>query len=94
MVAASLNEEQIFTGEMAVTQACCQSVLQSSTEQWGMHVALSSAGMQYWWVTAYLHEQQIFMSVFAVTQACCQLVSQSSIEQWFLHFALSSDALQ
>ncbi len=81
MVAATLNEEQTYSGEIAVTQACCQSVLQSSTEQWGMHVALSSAGMQYWWVTAHLCEQQMLIGVFAVTQACCRPVLQSSSEQ-------------
>ena len=31
---AHLNEEQISIGVIAVTQACCEPVLQSSTEQW------------------------------------------------------------
>jgi len=26
-------------GAVAVTQACCEPVLQSTTEQWGMHLA-------------------------------------------------------
>ena len=31
---AHLYEEQILIGVIALTQACCQAVLQSSTEQW------------------------------------------------------------
>ncbi len=42
-VSAHLYEEQVSIGVGAVTQACCELVLQSSTEQWGMHFALSSA---------------------------------------------------
>jgi len=36
-VSAILYEEQIFIGVIAVTQACCQLVLQSSTKQRGLH---------------------------------------------------------
>jgi hypothetical protein len=63
VVTAHLYEEQIFTGECAVAQACCQAVLQSSTEQWGMHFALTSfaptalrcAALQHWfWQSASL----------------------------------------
>ncbi len=44
-VTAHLYEQQICTGAIAVTQACCESVLQSSTEQWGMHFAKTSAAV-------------------------------------------------
>ncbi len=44
-VTAHLYEEQIFTGVFALTQACCEPVLQSSSAQWGMHFALSSAAV-------------------------------------------------
>ena len=39
---ADLYVEQILTGVFAVKQACCQAVLQSSTEQRGMHFTLTS----------------------------------------------------
>jgi len=68
-------------------------VLQSSTEQWGMHFALSSVAEHWCWVTAHLYEEQISIGVIAVTQACCELSLHSSTEQWGMHFALSSAAL-
>jgi len=36
---AHLYEEQISIGAIAVTQACCEPVLQSTTDQWEMHFA-------------------------------------------------------
>ena len=43
-VTGHLYEQRTLIGVIAVTQACCQPLLQTSTEQWGLHVALSSAG--------------------------------------------------
>jgi len=91
-VTADLYVEQILMGVTAVTQACCQAVLQSSTEQWRMHFALTSVAVNWSWVTAYLYVEQILIGGTAVTQACCQAVLQSSTEQWRMHFALTSDA--
>ena len=79
-VTAHLCEQQI-TGVLAVAQACCQAVLQSSTEQWGMHFALTSAAMHWWWVTARLYKEQNFISAIAVAQGCCKPVLHSSTEQ-------------
>ena len=45
-------------GVIAVTQACYQSVLQSSTEQWGMHFALTSVAVNWCWVTADLYVER------------------------------------
>ncbi|DBA89324.1 TPA: hypothetical protein ACH3X2_004768 [Trebouxia sp. C0005] len=36
--------------------ACCEPVLQSSTEQWGMHFAQTSAALHVCWLTAHLYE--------------------------------------
>ena len=60
-VTAHLYEEQIFIGVIAVIQACCKPVLQSSNEQWGLHFALNSVAVHWCWVTAHLYEEQIFM---------------------------------
>ena len=54
---AHLHYQQIFKGVFAVTRACCEPVLQSSTGQWGMHFALSSAAVPWCWVTAHLYEE-------------------------------------
>ncbi len=81
-VTAHLYEQQIFIGVIAVTQACCEPVLQSSTGQCGMHFAKTSAAVHWCWVTAHLYEQQNFIGVIAVTQACCEPVLQSSTGQW------------
>jgi len=53
---------------IAVTQACCQAVLQSSTEQCKMHFAQTSAAVHF----CRLYEEQISIGVIAVTQACCE----------------------
>ncbi len=68
-------------GVTAVTQVCCEPVLQSYTEQWEVHFALISAAVQWCWVTAHLYEQQISIGVIAVTQACCEPVLQSNTGQ-------------
>jgi len=81
-VTAQLYEQQIFTGVFAVTQACWQPVVHSSTGKWCMLFAKNSAAMQWCWVTAQLYEQQIFIGVFAVTQACWQPVVYSSTGKW------------
>ena len=78
---AYLYEEQISIGVVALTQACCEPVLQSSTEQWRLHLALNSAALHFCWLTAHLYKEQISIGVIAVTQACCELVLQSSTEQ-------------
>ena len=77
---AHLYEEQISIGVIAVTQACCEPVLQSSTEQWGMHLALPSAAVHLSWFFAHLYEEQVSIGVIAVTQACCEPVLQSSTD--------------
>ncbi len=81
-VTAHLYEQQTFTGVIAVTQACCEPVVQSSTGQWSLHSAQASAAVHWCWVTVQLHEQQTFIGVIAVTQACCEPVVQSSTGQW------------
>ncbi len=77
-VTAHLYEQQISIGAIAVTQACCEPVLQSTTEQWGMHIAQTSAAVLSSWLTAHLYEEQISTGAIAVTQACCEPVLQSS----------------
>jgi len=76
-----------------VAQACCEPVLQSSTEQWEQHFAQGSAAVHWCWVTAHLYVEQILIGVTAVTQACCQAVLQSSTEQWGMQFASTSVAV-
>jgi len=44
-----------------VFAAWCQPGLQSSTEQWGMHFALSTAAVHWCWVNAHLYEEQTFI---------------------------------
>ena len=77
---AHLYKGQVSTGVIAKTQACCELVLQSSTEQRGMHFALSSAALHSCWLTAHLNKGQVFAGVFAKTQACSEPVLQSSTE--------------
>ena len=76
-----------------MTQDCCEFVLQSTTAQWGMHFAQTSAAVHLYWLTAHLYEDQISIGVIAVTQACCQAVLQSSTEQCKMHFAQTSAAV-
>ncbi len=81
-VTAHLYEQQIFSGVIAVTHACCEPVLQSSPVQWQMHLANTCAAVHWWWITAHLYEQQIFSGVIAVTHECCEPALQSSTGQW------------
>ena len=82
---AHLYEEQISIGAVAVTQAFCEPVLQSTTEQGEMHFALTSAAVHFCSLTAHLCEEQSSIGVIAVTQACCEPVLQSTTEQWGMH---------
>ena len=67
--------------------------MQSSTEQWEMHFALTSAAVHEFGLIAHLHGEQISINVIAVTQACCEHVLQSSTEQWEMQSALTSAAV-
>ena len=77
-VTAPLYEEQVSIGVIAVTQACCEAVLQSSTKQQSVHFTLSSAAVHFCGVTAPLYKEQASIGVIADTQACCEAVLQSS----------------
>ena len=81
---------QISIGVFAVAQGCCEPVSQSSTEQWGSYLALTSAAVRWCCITVQLYEEQISIGVFAAAQGCCEPVSQSSTEQWGSYFALTS----
>ena len=76
-----LYKEQIYIGVVAVTQACCEPVLQSSTEQREIHSAQTSAAVYICWFSPHLYEEQFPIGVIAVTQACCEPVLQSSTEE-------------
>ena len=76
-----------------MTQACCEPVLQSTTEQWRMHFAFISAPVHLSLLFAHLYEEQISIGAVAVTQACCEPVLQSTTEQWRIHFAMISAAV-
>ncbi len=80
-IIADLYEQQIIIGVIAVSQGCCQSVLQSSIELWGMHSLNISAAVHWFCIVADLYEQQIIIGVIAESQDCCQSVLQSSIVQ-------------
>ena len=77
-----------------MAQACCEPVLQSSTEHLGSYFALTSAALLWCCITANLYEEKISTGVIAVAQACCEPVLQSSIQQWGSYFALTSAAVQ
>ena len=62
-VPAHLYERQIFLGVTAVIQACCEPVLQSYTEQWGIYFAQGSAALHFCWLTAHLYKDQISIGV-------------------------------
>ncbi len=76
-----------------MTQAYCEALLQSSTEQCGMQLDLPSAAVYCCCVTAHMYEEQISSGVIAVTQACCEALLQSSTEQWGMQLALPSAAV-
>jgi hypothetical protein len=80
MSLTGVKEKQMSIGVFAVTQGCCEPVLQSSSEQEGSCFALTSAAVHWCCITAHLWEEQMSIGVFAVTQGCCQPVSQSSTE--------------
>ena len=67
-VIAHLCEQQMSMGVIAVTQACKEPVLQSSTEQWDLHFALNLVAVLCCWVTAKLCEEHISISATAVTR--------------------------
>ena len=67
-VTAHLYEEQISICVIAVTQTCCEPVLQSTTEQWGMYFALTSAAVHVYWLSAHLYKEQVSIGVIAVAQ--------------------------
>ncbi len=64
-----MYEEQVFIVVFAAVHARGKPVLQSSTNQWGLHFALISVSVQGCWVTAHVYEEQIFIGVFAVVRA-------------------------
>ena len=63
LVTADLYRQGIFKGVLAVPQACCQPVLDSSIEQWGIHFVKSCAAVHWCWVTADLYGQGTFKVV-------------------------------
>jgi len=67
-ITANQYEEQISIGVIAVAQACCEPVLQSSIEKWGSDFSLTSAAVLWACITAHLYEEQISIGVIAVTQ--------------------------
>ena len=69
-------------GVIALAQACCQALLQSSTEQWKLYFSKGTAAVYWCWDTAELYEEQTFIGVIAGSQACCEPFLQSSTEQW------------
>ena len=66
---------------MVVTQGYCEPVLQSSTEQWGVHSSKTSVAVHWSWVSAHLFEQQVFIGAMAVTQGYYEPVLHNSTEQ-------------
>ncbi len=66
-IIADLYEQQMFIGLNAVSQGCCQPVLQSSIVQWRMHFAKNSAAVHWFCIIADLYEQQIIIGVNAVS---------------------------
>ena len=91
---AHLYAKHLSTGVIALTQACCEPVLQSTTIQWRMHFAHTSAAVHFCSLTEHLYEEQISIGLSAVTEACCEPVLQSSTEQWRMHLALCCPVLQ
>jgi len=63
-----MYEEQISQGVIAMTQSCCEPVLQSSNEQWGSYLALTSAAGLWCCTTAHMYEEQISQGAIAMTQ--------------------------
>jgi len=80
-ITAHLYEVQISIGVFAMAQACCEPVLQRSTEQQGSCLALTVSAVLWCCITAHLNEEQFSIGVFAMAQACCDPVLQMSTEQ-------------
>ncbi len=80
-IIADLDEQEILIGVTAVSESCCQPVLQSSLEQWGVQFAKNSAAVHWVRIIADLDEQQILIGVTAVSQGCYQPDLHSNIEQ-------------
>ena len=78
-ISAHLYEEQFSIGEIAVAQACCEPVVQSSTDQRGSYFALTSAAVHWYCLTAYLYAEQISVGVIEVAQACCEPVFRAAL---------------
>ncbi len=79
-IIADLDEQEILIGVTAVSESCCQPVLQSSLEQWGVRFAKNSAAVHWVCRTADQYERETFIGVTAVSQRCCQPVLHSSNE--------------
>ena len=77
-----------------MAQACCEPVLQSSNQQLGSYIALTSAAVLWCCITANLYEEKISIGVIAVAQAYREPVLQSSIQQLGSYIALTSAAVQ
>ena len=80
-IIADLDEQEILIGVTAVSQSCCQPVLQSSLEQWGVRFAKNSAAVHWVCITADQYERESFIGVTAVSQGCHQPDLHSNIEQ-------------
>jgi len=68
-ITAHLGGEQTCIGVIAVAQACCWPVLQSSTEQQESSLALTSAGVLWCCIIAHLCGEQTCLDVIAVTRS-------------------------
>ncbi len=66
-ITADLYEEQTFTAVIAMSQSCCQVVLQRSTEQWRVHSAKIRCCSALDSITADLYEEQTFTTVIALS---------------------------
>ena len=77
-----------------MAQACCEPVLQSSNQQLGSYIALTSAAVLWCCITANLYEEKISIGVIAVAQAYCEPVLQSSHSTVGSYIALTSAAVQ
>ena len=71
-ISAHLCEQQAFIGVIAVTQACCEPVLQSSIGQCGTQFAKTRAAVLLWWITArlqHLGKQLLHLQFLATDSA-------------------------
>ena len=71
-------------GAIAVTQACCEPVVQCTTDQWGLHFAQTNAAVHFCWLTAQLYEEPISSSgQNAVSTVQCCYAKQAHSRQSF-----------